>query len=89
MRVAVVIPCYKVKRHIAAVIAGIGPEVSDIIVVDDACPEGSGKFVESEINDPRITVLFRESNGGVGAAVCSGYEYALNQGADILVKAVW
>ena len=86
MKIAVVIPCYKEKCHVAAVIAGIGPEVSEIIVVDDACPDGSGKFVESEISDPRITVLFRESNGGVGAAVCTGYEYGLSRGADILVK---
>jgi hypothetical protein len=38
--VAVVIPSYKVTRHILGVIAGIGPEVARIYVVDDKCPDG-------------------------------------------------
>ena len=44
LKIAVVIPCYRVKDHILDVIDGIGPEVSKIYVVDDACPDGSGKF---------------------------------------------
>ena len=36
VKIAVVIPCYKVKQHILQVLNSIGPEVSQIIVVDDA-----------------------------------------------------
>ena len=86
MKIAVVIPCYKVKHHIKSVVDGIGPEVSEIIVVDDGCPDGSGHFVQTEIKDPRVTVLFRNNNGGVGAAVCTGYDYGISRGYDILVK---
>ncbi len=39
-KIAVVIPCYKVKRHILNVIKNMGPEVSHIYVVDDCCPDG-------------------------------------------------
>ena len=45
MKIGVVIPSYKVTRHILDVISGIGPEVSKIYVVDDACPDESGKLV--------------------------------------------
>lgn len=86
LSVAVVIPCFKVKRHIAEVIKNIGPEVEKIFVVDDACPEDSGLFVRDCITDQRIHVLFHEENQGVGAAVMTGYQAAILEGADVIVK---
>jgi glycosyltransferase involved in cell wall biosynthesis len=84
--IAVVIPAYRVKAHIAAVLGAIGPEVSLIVVVDDACPEGSGRFVQQHCPDPRIVVLFNERNIGVGGAVMRGYREALARKADVIVK---
>jgi glycosyltransferase involved in cell wall biosynthesis len=52
-KVAVVIPAYKVKKHIAEVVGSIGPEISSIIVVDDACPEESGDYILSASKDKR------------------------------------
>jgi glycosyltransferase involved in cell wall biosynthesis len=86
MKVAVVIPCYRVSRHVLQVIAGIGPEVHTILVVDDGCPEGSGALVEQRCRDARVRVLFREHNGGVGAATLAGFEEAERTGHDIVVK---
>lgn len=37
-QVAVVIPSYRVKAHVLRVIAQLGPEVTHVYVVDDACP---------------------------------------------------
>ena len=37
--IAVVIPMYRVTRHIEALIGAIGPEVCRIYAVDDACPD--------------------------------------------------
>ena len=85
-RIAVVIPCYKVKAKIAGVIAGIGPEVSWIICVDDACPEGSGDTIRAEVRDPRVSVIRLERNQGVGGATCAGYRVALEKHADVVVK---
>jgi dolichol-phosphate mannosyltransferase len=79
--IAVVIPSYKVKRHVLGVIAGIGPEVSRIYVVDDKCPDGSGALVQAECADPRVTVITHEENQGVGGAVISGYRAAIADGA--------
>jgi len=85
-RIAVVIPCYKVRRHILAVIEAIGPEVQRIYVVDDRCPDGSGDLVESQCRDPRVRVLRHESNQGVGGAVMTGYAEAIAEGCAVAVK---
>jgi dolichol-phosphate mannosyltransferase len=55
-------------------------------VVDDACPDNSGDFVEKNVKDKRVTVLRHTSNQGVGGAVISGYRAALDAKADIVVK---
>lgn len=80
------IPCYKVCKHILGVIDQIGPEVMRIYIVDDCCPDNSGKYVEENCKDPRITILFHDQNQGVGGAVISGYACAVADGMDIIVK---
>lgn len=85
-KIAVVIPSYKVKKHILNVIANIGSEVQRIYVIDDFCPEGSGNFVKENCNDVRIRVIRHEVNQGVGGAVMSGYRAAIEEGIDIIVK---
>lgn len=85
-RIAVVIPCYRVRSHVLDVIRGIGEEVSIILAIDDKCPEQSGDFVEQNVTDPRVRVIRNEINLGVGGAVMNGYRAALEAGADIVVK---
>lgn len=86
MSIAVIIPCYKVKKHILSVISKIGSEVERIIVVDDLCPEKTGVFVEAECKDPRVLVLFHAHNQGVGGATLTGYEWAFQLGCEVAVK---
>lgn len=85
-KIAVVIPSYKVKNHILAVIEKIGVEVDRIYVVDDCCPENSGDFVELHCTDTRVTVLRHAQNQGVGGAVMTGYQAAIDDEMDIIVK---
>ncbi len=84
--IAVVVPCYKVRDQIVDVISKIGMEVDHILLVDDACPEHSGELAKSRINDPRLEIITHRENRGVGGAVISGIEAALEKGADIIVK---
>jgi glycosyltransferase involved in cell wall biosynthesis len=84
--IAVVIPAYRVTEHVLEVLAEIGPEVSKIYVVDDACPDGSGALVAAKCADKRVEVLTHGENQGVGGAVVTGYRAALEGGADIVVK---
>lgn len=84
--IAVCIPCYKATATILQVLASVGPEVSHIFLIDDACPESTGDFVEQNCSDPRLTIIRNESNLGVGGAVVQGYRAVLNKGVDIAVK---
>ena len=86
VRIAVVIPSYRVSRSVLDVIRRIGPEAASIYVVDDACPEQSGERVSSDCRDPRVRVIRHSSNQGVGGAVMTGYRAAMDDGADIVVK---
>ena len=49
-------------------------------------PEGSGRLVEKEFNDPRVKVLYNLQNLGVGGAVMTGYRQAIADGAAVIVK---
>jgi len=86
--VAVVIPAYRVSQHIVEVLEGIGPEVAHVIVVDDACPDGSGDVVEgwAKGRDARIRLVRNKANEGVGGAMIAGYREALKTDAEVIVK---
>ena len=84
--VAVVIPAFRAAASIVDVVQRVGDEAVHIIVVDDACPEESGRTVQREVSDPRIDVIFNAKNLGVGGAMVTGYRRALELGADICVK---
>lgn len=85
-KIAVVVPSYKVIRHILDVIASIGPEVDAIYCVDDACPEQSGRFIETNNTDSRVRVIYNEVNQGVGGATMAGYRQAVADGMTVIVK---
>jgi glycosyltransferase involved in cell wall biosynthesis len=84
--VAVVVPCYRVRRHIMGVLAGLRGRVAAVYVVDDACTEGTGRFVQAWCDDPGVTVLFHAENQGVGGAVMTGYARALVDRHAVVVK---
>ena len=85
-KIAVVIPTYRARNHILDVINEIGPEVARIYVVDDCCPDGSGDFVTTNCKDNRVSVITHAENQGVGGAVMTGYNAAIEDGMDVLVK---
>ena len=85
-RIAVVVPCYRVRDTILDVIEQIPESVDTIICVDDSCPEGAGDFIEAKCSDPRIVVIRNPKNLGVGGAMITGYQAALARGMDIVVK---
>jgi glycosyltransferase involved in cell wall biosynthesis len=84
-KIAIIIPCYKVSHHVQEVVKSVPDSVDHIIVVDDACPEDSGKVAES-VGRRNVTVLYHTRNTGVGGAVMTGYRKAMELGCDIMVK---
>lgn len=85
-KIAVVIPAYKVTGQILSVLKAMPSYVWRIYVVDDACPESSGKFVEANCKDPRVRVVYNAKNLGVGGAVMAGYRAAISDAAEVIVK---
>lgn len=89
-QVAVVIPCFKVREQILRVISAVPAGVQWIILVDDCCPQGSGRWAATQAathsGDPRVVLVEHSVNQGVGGAMVSGFKKALELGARIVVK---
>lgn len=84
---AIVIPCYRVSASIVEVVNGALAYAGTVYCVDDACPENSGHLVAASFsNEERVRVLFNPRNLGVGGAVKAGYQAALADGSEIVVK---
>src|ERR687895_1699092 len=81
-RVAVVVPAYDEERLIATTVAGIPDFVDRVLVVDDASTDGTAQAVRA-LADERVRLVSRDENGGVGAAIVTGYEAALAEGLDV------
>jgi glycosyltransferase involved in cell wall biosynthesis len=86
VKIAAVIPCYKVRDHVVAVVQGALRHVDHVFVVDDCCPQGSGDLVRERFPGARVTVIVHAANRGVGGATKTGYRAALAAGYQILVK---
>jgi len=85
-RIAVVVPCYRVRDSIVQVVNDGLNYADAVYCVDDACPDKSGNLVTSEFDDERVRVIYADQNGGVGSAMKAGYKAALDDGFDIMVK---
>ncbi len=83
--VAIIIPCYRVERHIEGVVRSIPTHYRTIICVDDASPDSSAAMI-SALDDPRVTLVRHTANRGVGGAMKSGYLEAMRLGAGVCVK---
>ena len=83
-KIGLVIPCYKVSKIINKVIKSIPDFVDKIYLVDDKCPENSVKCIRSK--SKKIIKIFRNTNGGVGAAVKDGYRFSLRDKNHITIR---
>jgi glycosyltransferase involved in cell wall biosynthesis len=85
--VIAVVPAYKVSRHIVGVVQNALQHCHHVVVVDDCCPQQSGKLVMDATLGDNVTVIFNQVNLGVGGAVMAGYAFAAkNLDATVIVK---
>ena len=84
--VVAVMPAFKSNEHILEVLSRMPEIVSKVIVVDDACPNGTGKLVQEKVKDKRVEVSYNDKNLGVGGAVIAGLRKALETEAEIILK---
>ena len=90
----IVIPAYNEEENIITVLNDWYPIVeahnaeglSRLVVVDDGSLDSTPKLLDEEAaRRPLMTVLHKE-NGGHGAAIRFGYEYAVEHGADYVFQ---
>jgi glycosyltransferase involved in cell wall biosynthesis len=74
--VGVVVPAHNEEQLIASTLQGIPGFVDRIFVVDDASVDETADRARS-VDDPRVEVIVHAQNGGVGAAIVTGYKRAL------------
>jgi dolichol-phosphate mannosyltransferase len=87
--VLAIIPTYNELDNIDTVIERVlatDPRV-DILVVDDASPDGTGERVEElAAKEPRINLMKREGKLGLGTAYVAGFKYGLEKGYAAVVE---
>jgi len=87
LRVFCVVPTFRASGTIEEVVRQALDYADEVVVVDDACPERSGAKAELAFEGiAAVHVLSRDRNGGVGAAMKTGIDYCLANGADVVVK---
>ena len=76
-----VIPAFNEEKVLASVIEGVKPYTTEIVVVDDCSLDNTFEVAKAT----GVKVLRHVINRGQGAALQTGDEYALKNGADIIV----
>jgi len=87
-RVLVITPTYNEAGNLEATVAAVfaaAPQV-DILIVDDASPDGTGAIADRLVADPRVTVLHRAGKDGLGRAYVAGFGLALQRGYGVVVQ---
>jgi dolichol-phosphate mannosyltransferase len=89
MRPLVVLPTYNEAENIIEVLQRVRaatPE-SDVLVVDDGSPDGTGDIAEKwGAEHGGLHVLRREAKSGLGSAYRTGFARGLGEGYDILIE---
>ena len=80
--VAVVVPAHHEESLIAPTLQGIPGFVDRIFVVDDVSSDATAERARA-VGDPRVEVIVHAKNGGVGAAIITGYKRARDERIDV------
>jgi glycosyltransferase involved in cell wall biosynthesis len=84
--IAVVVPAHDEEALLEQTLAGIPAFVDRIYVVDDASRDVTVERARAAAaRDPRVELIERERNGGVGAAIVTGYKRAVEDHMGVAV----
>lgn len=81
-RTLVVLPTYNEKDNLEPIVTAILSYLeTDVLVVDDASPDGTGAIADRLATaDPRVRVLHRQGKLGLGTAYLAGFSFAAERG---------
>jgi dolichol-phosphate mannosyltransferase len=86
-KVAIVIPCYNVERHIAEVLKTLPDSITKIIAVNDCSKDKTGNILDELCYaDSRLIVIHHERNRGVGGSMLTGFQAAMQQDVEYIIK---
>lgn len=87
MSTLVIVPTYNERENIADIAAAVRVYGYDLLIVDDASPDGTGDIAnELAATDEAVHVLHRSEKQGLGPAYAAGFAHGLELGADILCE---
>jgi len=88
-RFLVIVPTYNEKDNLPRKAPTIlaQDERIDVLVVDDASPDGTGDLAdEMASREPRVHVLHRTSKDGLGKAYLAGFAWALERDYELIFE---
>lgn len=89
MEKLVIVPTYNELENIGALLDRLLalPFGLEVLVVDDASPDGTAALVTKRMADePRVHLLQRPGKMGLGSAYRDGFRYALDHGAEYIFE---
>ena len=85
--VLVVLPTFNEKENLERVVAEVRHLGHDVLIVDDASPDGTGKIADRlAAADDGVRVLHRDRKLGIGSAYVDGFRIGLAEGANLFVE---
>src|SRR5581483_8825009 len=85
--VLVVLPTYNEKQNLERVVAGVRKLGHDVMVVDDASPDGTGEIADTlAAADAGVRVLHRAGKLGLGSAYEDAFRIGLREGSQLFVE---
>jgi len=85
--VLVVLPTFNERSNLQEVVAGVRQLGHDVLVVDDASPDGTGELADGlAAADSGVRVLHRERKLGLGSAYQDAFRIGLAEGSALFVE---
>ena len=83
----VVLPTYNEKENIEKAVSGVRHLGHDVLVVDDASPDGTGEIADRLAEeDSGVRVLHRDRKLGIGSAYVDAFRVGLAEGTQLFVE---
>jgi dolichol-phosphate mannosyltransferase len=88
-RIVVIIPTYNERENLPLITARVRASVPEahVLVADDNSPDGTGAIADGlAADDEHVHVMHRRGKEGLGAAYLAGFDWALENGFDVVVE---